>query len=75
MEICHIINPKAYPLIFDRNVKKKLRISDSGKLNEKWNQEIDKRKNILTNDEEIYKYDSELWYEGSILINKKEGEK
>ncbi len=64
-KICHIVNPKAYPLIWDANVRKTLKIGES---KTKWQEKISELTQQLTGKEkeEIYEYDSELWSEETI---------
>ncbi len=64
-KICHIVNPKAYPLIWDTNVRKALKIGESKK---KWDEKISELTQQLTGKEkeEIYEYDSKLWSEETI---------
>ena len=64
-KICHIVNPKAYPLIWDTNVRKALKIGESKK---KWDEKISELTQQLTGKEkeEIYEYDSKRWSEETI---------
>ena len=59
-KICHIINPHAYPLIWDTHVMKELGINYN--MN-KWNEEVSKRKADVAflSDEEIFKKESGIW--------------
>lgn len=59
-KICHIVNPKDYPLIWDANVRKALKIGESKK---KWDDIISelKQKQHGKKNEDIYLHDSELW--------------
>ena len=64
-KICHIVNPKAYPLIWDTNVRKALKIGES---KTKWEEKISELTQQLTGKEkeEIYEYDSKLWSDETI---------
>ena len=64
-KICHIVNPKDYPLIWDANVRKALKIGESKK---KWDDIISelKQKQHGKKNEDIYLHDSELWSEETI---------
>ena len=64
-KICHIVNPQKYPLIWDTNVKKTLKIGES---KTKWEEKISELTQQLTGKEkeEIYEYDSKLWSEETI---------
>ncbi|MGM9746520.1 MAG: hypothetical protein ACI30H_06155 [Paludibacteraceae bacterium] len=57
-KICHIINPHAYPLIWDSHVVDHLK-----KQNTPWNQAVNASKAQFQNapDADIYLYDSTLW--------------
>ena len=60
-KICHIVNPKDYPLIWDANVKKALKIGES---KTKWQEkisELQKQQKGKESDEKLYLHDSELW--------------
>ena len=63
-KICHIINPNAYPLIWDSRVRKNMGIyyrRGTGAWEEKFNRarEIVKAENI--DEEEAYTRESKLW--------------
>ncbi len=64
-KICHIVNPQKYPLIWDANVRKTLKIGES---KTKWEEKISELTQQLTGKEkeEIYEYDSKLWSEETI---------
>ncbi|MGN0186661.1 MAG: hypothetical protein ACI392_02820 [Paludibacteraceae bacterium] len=57
-KICHIINPHAYPLIWDSHVVEHLK-----NQNTTWNQAVNAAKAQFQNapDDDIYRYDSILW--------------
>ena len=65
-KICHIVNPKDYPLIWDENVRKALQI---GTRRKEWQSKVEefKSKQIGKKGEELYKIDSELWSQGASL--------
>lgn len=64
-KICHIVNPKAYPLIWDTNVRKALKIGESKK---KWDEKISELQKQQKGKKtaELYEYDSKLWSEETI---------
>lgn len=59
-KICHIVNPKDYPLIWDTNVRKALKIGES---KTKWQEKISELQKQQRGKKtaELYEYDSELW--------------
>ena len=60
-KVCHILNPKDYPIIWDENVKKNLKIGTSKK---KWEDRVSQEKQNQTGKESIealYMIDSEIW--------------
>ena len=59
-KICHIINPNAYPLIWDTNVRKQLGIGES---KNRFRQKVDEIKPIsqTLKREEAYTRESKLW--------------
>lgn len=65
-KICHIANPKDYPLIWDENVRKALKTGSSRK---EWQNKLEefKSKQKGKTDEELYKIDSNLWAQGASL--------
>lgn len=66
-KICHILNPKAYPLIYDSRVKRALKIGSGKKAEEKWNDELSEIKRKLTGKEsveDLYKLDFDYWIKG-----------
>lgn len=67
-KICHILNPKAYPLIYDSRVKRALKIGSGKKAEEKWNYELSEIKRKLTGKEsveDLYNKDFDYWIKGS----------
>lgn len=64
-KICHIVNPKDYPLIWDANVKKTLKIGESKK---KWDEKISELQKQQKGKKtaELYECDSKLWSEETI---------
>ena len=58
-KICHILNPQMYPIIYDTNVCKKLKVNN---INQFWDKLINKRKTSKgKSDEEIYRKEAEIW--------------
>lgn len=58
-KICHIINPKDYPLIYDSNVCKHFNLKNIDDFNEL----LEEAKNIFKGktEREIYEYESSVW--------------
>ena len=70
-KICHIINPRDYPIIYDSYVKKALGIKDNKHLQQNWNRCVDEIKHTLLGKEtckELYLVDSKYWLKGSPRI-------
>lgn len=65
-KICHIVNPKDYPIIWDENVRKVLKVGSSRK---EWQNKLEefKSKQKCKTNEELYKIDSNLWAQGTSL--------
>lgn len=67
-KICHIINPRNYPIIYDSYVKRALGIKDNKHLQENWNQCVDEIKHLQKGTEsyeELYLVDSKYWLKGA----------
>ena len=65
-KICHIVNPKNYPIIWDENMRKILKVGSSRK---EWQNKLEefKSKQNGKKGEELYKIDSEFWSQGTSL--------
>ena len=59
-KILHIMYPKKYPIIYDNNIRKALGINNLSEYEEKLYQNREDFKDTKE-DEEIFKYDSDLW--------------
>lgn len=59
-KICHIINPKAYPLIWDSHVMKKLRINYR---RDRWDEKVAEERERVANlsEKEAYENESAIW--------------
>ena len=60
-KICHIMNPRMYPLIYDENVRKSLKIKKDKEFKEK--EEEYKKKVRFWSRKRIYRLDSKMWAE------------
>lgn len=72
-KICHILNPRSYPLIFDSRVKRALGITGNNNIKEKWNNKIAEIKikhSDKKSDKEIYELDFSYWLKGDPNITK-----
>lgn len=67
-KICHILNPKAYPVIYDSRVRTALKIGSSKNTEKKWNEKVSEIKSSLTGKEsveDLYNKDFDYWIKGS----------
>lgn len=58
-KICHILNPQAYPVIYDSRTKKRFKWNDMKKYNDNLQEWRNDCKN--KSDVDLYKKDSDLW--------------
>ena len=73
-KICHILNPKAYPVIYDSRVRTAFKIGSGKNTEKKWDEKISEIKSTLTGKEsveDLYNKDFDCWIEGSNNIFKK----
>ena len=71
-KVCHIINPKAYPVIYDSYVKKALGIKYNKNLQENWYKRTNEIKQTQKGNEsleDLYRVDSEYWLQGAPRIS------